>query len=452
MSEAAPSKIVVIEDENEVRDLIEMLLRGAGHEVIASADSAGALELIKREGPDLVLCDIAMPGLDGYGVLSALRADPATENYPVVFLTAHREFTERVRAFKMGAVDYVTKPFTRETLLRKVERILKGLERRVGDEAAGAWRPVTQAANESRRPVAQPAERQAPARAAALPANDAAAAAEDSVDRDPPKLPDSGRRVPDFDPLPEMLRTVLIADDNVVFRKFLSTLLTAEGFTVYEAQDGEEALRIALERRPWLILTDVRMPGVDGFEFCRRVRAHSLISHTPILVLSGWDDYQERYRGLQLGADEFLSKDTPVREVLIRIHLLLQRYSDVGAPSSRRGVLEGGIEVVGAPGILQMWHQGRLSGVCTVRSGTQVFEARFREGEMVGARLGERTGADAVFAFLGWTRGHFRFVPGQVEGGEPLGESFDQLLLEGCRLLDEARRSATSEETAGQSG
>ena len=97
------------------------------------------------------------------------------------------------------------------------------------------------------------------------------------------------------------------------------------------------------------------------------------------------------------------------------------------------------IEVAGAPGILQMWHQGRLSGVCTVRSGTQVFEARFRDGEIVYAGLGERSGAEAVFGFLGWERGVFRFVPGEVDGS-PIGESFDQLLLEGCRRLDEERR------------
>jgi hypothetical protein len=159
------------------------------------------------------------------------------------------------------------------------------------------------------------------------------------------------------------------------------------------------------------------------------------------VFLSGWDDYRDRQRGIQVGADEFLSKQTPVRELLIRIHLLLQRYSDVGAADSRKPVMEGSIEVVGAAGVLQMWHQGRLSGVCIVRSGTLLFEARFRDGEIVYAGLGDRSGAQAVYGFLGWTRGQFRFVPGEVEAGAPIGETFDQLLLEGCRLLDETRHS-----------
>ena len=93
------------------------------------------MELARRENPDLVLCDIAMPGIDGYGVLQALQSDPATARFPVVFLTAHREFSERVRAFRFGVVDYVTKPFNREILIRKVEKVLGGLGRGRG------WRP-----------------------------------------------------------------------------------------------------------------------------------------------------------------------------------------------------------------------------------------------------------------------------------------------------------------------
>jgi CheY-like chemotaxis protein len=262
----------------------------------------------------------------------------------------------------------------------------------------------------------------------------------DDPARDPVALPAGTGSLPPFSALPEMLRTVLIADDNRTFRAFLGDVLTAQGFTVHVAADGEQALQIALDKRPWLILADVNMPQMDGFEFCRRVRSTTLISHTPFVFLSGWDDYRDRQRGLHLGADEFLSKQTPVRELLIRIHLLLQRYSDVGLMSARKPAMEGSIEVVGAAGVLQMWHQGRLSGVCSVRAGTRMFEARFRDGEIVHASLDALAGAPAVYDFLSWQRGLFRFVPGPVDGGEPLGDTFDQLLLEGCRRLDEQRR------------
>src|SRR5256885_3574467 len=158
-----------------------------------------------------------------------------------------------------------------------------------------------------------------------------------------------------FDPLPEVVRDVLSVDDNKAFRRFLSLMLARHGFTVHEAADGEEGLRIALDRRPWLILTDVRMPGMDGFEFCRRVRRHSPIRQTPLLFLSGWDDYKQRYQGLELGADDFVSKETPIKELLIRIQLLMKRYMTLGRRGAGPG-MEGRIEVIGAPGVLQMCH------------------------------------------------------------------------------------------------
>ena len=426
-------RIVVIEDNPDVGALLQSMLHSAGHQVVSTSESKGAVELVRREEPDLVLCDIAMPEVDGYGVLKALQSDPATARFPVVFLTAHREFSERVRAFQMGVVDYVTKPFTRETLLRKVDRILRGIEPRPGAAAAAETEATSEVTE------AEPA---APA------TSTAPAGKTDPPGRDPDSLPPGTGPLPPFGALPEMLRSVLIADDNRVFRTFLREVLVKHGFTVHTASDGVEALAVALEKRPWLILADVSMPEVDGFELCRQVRATTLISHTPFVFLSGFDDYRDRQRGLQLGADEFVSKQTPVRELLIRIHLLLLRYSDA-ASSSRKPAMEGSIEVVGAAGVLQMWHQGRLTGVCTVRSSTQLFEARFQDGEIVYAALGELQGADAVYAFLAWTRGLFRFVPGQVPAGTPVGESFDQLLLEGCRLLDEKRRAA--EPNAGSS-
>src|SRR5439155_5640863 len=140
-------------------------------------------------------------------------------------------------------------------------------------------------------------------------------------------------------------------------------LLQGQGFTVYEAGNGRDALALALDKRPWLILTDIRMPGDDGFEFCRRVRTHSLIRQTPLLFLSGWDDYKARYQGLELGADDFVSKETPVRELLIRIQLTLKRYMSLGRHGARGAGMEGQLEVMGTPGVLQVCHLTRLTGV-----------------------------------------------------------------------------------------
>jgi DNA-binding response OmpR family regulator len=467
MAEREPRKIVVIEDDDEVRGLIRHILKSGGYAVADTGDPARAVELVRTEDPALVLCDISMPGLDGYGVLRELQSDPGTARYPVVFLTAQREFTERVQAFRYGVVDYVAKPFTRGMLLRKVEKLLAERARRSGiaegEGAAPASELVDEVQRESRTGLLTVEGLEGEAKvvmrageiveATAVPAPDDPTARarfeeidvrhEDIASHDPPRLPGAVPTL-SFDALPEVVRDVLIVDDNKSFRKFLSGLLDGQGFKVHEAADGEEGLRIALDRRPWLILSDVRMPGMDGFEFCRRVRSHSLIRQTPLLFLSGWDDYKQRYQGLELGADDFLSKETPIRELLLRIQLLMRRYADLGVRARKGAGMEGQIEVVGAPGVLQVCHLTRLTGTLSAVDGGRRADVRFRDGEIVDAQCEDTWGEDAVFAFLAWTQGRFHFHPGDPGEGVPLGESFSQMILEGCRRLDEARGRTSS--------
>jgi CheY-like chemotaxis protein len=265
---------------------------------------------------------------------------------------------------------------------------------------------------------------------------------------DPPDLPASRGGLPTFDDIPQVLRQVLVVDDNAVFRSFLRALLEGQGFTVHEADNGTTALALALEKRPWLILSDVRMPGDDGFEFCRKVRSHTLIRQTPLLFLSGWDDYKARYQGLELGADDFVSKETPVRELLIRIQLTLKRHMSLGRRGAPGPGMEGQLDVMGAPGVLQVCHLTRLTGVLMVEAGPRWMTIRFREGEIVGATGDGLEGADAVYEFLAWEEGRFHFAPGD-QAGERIGPSFAELVLEGCRRLDEAQRASPSGDAGG---
>jgi CheY-like chemotaxis protein/signal recognition particle receptor subunit beta len=275
----------------------------------------------------------------------------------------------------------------------------------------------------------------------------------------PPPLPTPGvlrsgyveEDMPDFNTVPPMLRTVLIADEDAAFRKYLGMPLAAQGFTIYEAADGSAAWQLAVQNRPWMILADVSMPEVDGFEFCRRVRSHPLLARLPLLFISGSDKYKDRYRALQIGADDFLTKSTPIRELLMRIQLLMTRYSDLSGPGDRKpgmtevaGAFEGRIEVFGAPALLQMCAQGHLTGLFTALAEDAANTAAlmgFREGEIISATAGTATGVDGVYAFLGWEKGSFKFTPGDPGKGQRLAQSVEHLLLEGCRLLDESRKA-----------
>jgi DNA-binding response OmpR family regulator len=430
---------------------------------VTCADPVAAVEVVAKAAPDLILLDITMPELDGYEVLRALQIDPRTAPYPVVFLTGRREFTERVRAFRHGAVDYVAKPFTREILLRKVEKILETLDARAGSVSEtgpqAAQRLMADVTREARSGVLTLHEPEgdhkvvisagAVVEGSAGEASGADSRAEfqelDSrregiVPNDPAALSGQAGDAPDFLSLPESLRSIVIVDDNDALRDFLARLLGRLGLHVHQARDGEQALEIIFAERPWLIVTDTKMPRMDGFELCRRVRSHSLVGHTPVVFLSGWDDYANRYRALELGADEYISKSAPVRELLMRLHLLLARYATLGS-ANEGGRMRGGLDAVGAVGLIQMCHLTRLTGLLSLRSGTRLVEMRWREGEIVAAESDRGVGVPVLHEVLGWTRGFFDFTRCAIAESETLGP-FTQLLLEGCRLLDERRRNA----------
>jgi DNA-binding response OmpR family regulator len=449
--------IVVIDDEGEIRRVLVALLTSGGYHVVETGDPTQAVRVVREAQPALVLCDITMPQLDGYGVLRSLQADPDTAHYPVVFITAHREFSERVRAFRFGVVDYITKPITREILLRKIERVLQDLDRRRGAvEASGAAASdvVASVQRTARSGLLTLQGQEGEARivlqagkvvegSPALPVNPNKAAFQELDPRvegivTPSATAPSEGGLPSFSDLPEVFRAVLVVDDSDDFREFVRRLLCEQGLKVLTARDGEEGLKVALSERPWLIITDARMPRMDGFELCRAVRRHALIGRTPIIFLSGWDDYKQRYQALELGANEYLSKATPVRELLMRVHLTLARFSAM-AHGKQEG-MRGGLDVIGSAGLLQMCHLSQLTGVLTVRSGARLIEVRLRAGEIVGADTDRACGIEAVYELLGWTRGYFEFAPRSPEEQEPLGRCME-ILLEGCRRLDEKREA-----------
>ena len=115
-----PSLVLIVDDEPLNVDLLEQELEAAGYRTLAASGGEAALAQAAAAAPDLILLDVTMPGIDGYETCRRLKADDATRSIPVIFLTALRESFEKVHAFELGAVDYVTKPFETEELLARV--------------------------------------------------------------------------------------------------------------------------------------------------------------------------------------------------------------------------------------------------------------------------------------------------------------------------------------------
>jgi len=131
----------------------------------------------------------------------------------------------------------------------------------------------------------------------------------------------------------EERRTVLIADDDPRLRNLLTWTLEQGHYNVVEAGDGLSALELAHQVHPDLYLLDVGMPGMNGVELCRQLRAESVIS--PILILTGFGSEEDKVAGLEAGADDYQTKPFASKELLARVNALLRRsqvYAGNGAP------------------------------------------------------------------------------------------------------------------------
>src|SRR5437764_5958236 len=120
--------ILVIDDNNDIRENTAEILELAGYKTFTAENGKKGVELATKEKPSVIVCDIMMPELDGYGVLHLLRKNPDTQIIPFIFLTAKTERTDFRKGMEMGADDYITKPFDDIELLNAVEIRLKKLE------------------------------------------------------------------------------------------------------------------------------------------------------------------------------------------------------------------------------------------------------------------------------------------------------------------------------------
>ena len=118
------SKVLLVDDEDSLRKVMRDLLERDGYIVTEARDGVQALDQVDRVGPDIIVLDLNLPGLDGYGVLSHLRSRPATANIPVIVLTAKGDEDNEVRVFELGADDFLTKPFRARALSARLEAVL----------------------------------------------------------------------------------------------------------------------------------------------------------------------------------------------------------------------------------------------------------------------------------------------------------------------------------------
>jgi CheY-like chemotaxis protein len=132
---ATDATVLLVDDEDQLRRVMRDLLERDGYKVIEARDGVEALDQVDRHGPDIVVLDLNLPGLDGYGVLSHLRSRPATADLPVVVLTARGDEDNEVRVFEMGADDFLAKPFRARALTARLQAVLGRTRRATSRDA-----------------------------------------------------------------------------------------------------------------------------------------------------------------------------------------------------------------------------------------------------------------------------------------------------------------------------
>lgn len=233
---------------------------------------------------------------------------------------------------------------------------------------------------------------------------------------------------------------VLVVDDDRLSRQQLVKVLSNHFENIVTAENGLLALGKALEQPPDLILSDVQMPGMDGWQLLRIVRSRSKLANVPFIFLTSLKGDRERLRGYQLGVDEYLPKPVDPNELMARVRGVLTRHQSKFGTVAGGDVLRGELSQVPLSSVLSFIAQERRSGHLLVISGRKLATLAVDSGSLCSVKLAGTEG-DAkarLFRVLDWTDGRFELASSQVDEPDELGTPIPSLLLEWAQAKDEA--------------
>lgn len=267
-------KVLVIEDNIMNMKLVRSLLRLKKFEVIEASDGEMGIKLAAEYLPNLILMDIQLPGIDGLTATSIIKQNPNLRHIPVIALTSHAMRGDDLKAREAGCEGYITKPIDTRHFLDNIIRYL-----RVNENLNDA--PVNQI--------------------------------ESTNNNSDEKKSDSQSRY-----------TILIVDDELRNIKLMTAILSVEPYEILQALNGEQALVMIEKNKVDLILLDVMMPGINGFEVTQLVKTNPATKHIPIILVTALDGRENKQKAMEVGADEFLTKPVNKIEVITRTKSILQ--------------------------------------------------------------------------------------------------------------------------------
>lgn len=256
------ARVLVVEDNPASLDLMVYLLKAFGHTPLSARDGLEGIEVARREVPDLVLCDIQLPGADGFEVCRQLKQSPELQQTPLVAITAYAMVGDRERMLSGGFNGYLSKPINPQTFIADMAPYLR---------TPNVERPIS-ATTTNRTPVE---------------VNGA---------------------------------TVLVVDNSPANIKLSRSILESFGYRIIAASGVEEAMTFLRTGRPDVILSDVHMPVMDGFDFIKLAKADVELRKIPFVLISStvWGG-GERELGLSLGAAQFIIRPIETQDLVDEI-------------------------------------------------------------------------------------------------------------------------------------
>lgn len=233
---------------------------------------------------------------------------------------------------------------------------------------------------------------------------------------------------------------VLVVDDDKTYRELVARVMEEAGFEVVTAHNGFEALSLALKHPPSLILTDVTMPGMDGWHFLRLIRARPTLRRTPVIFLTALNSESERLRGYQFGVDDYLAKPFDNLELIARVERVLERAN--AAEQAAAGGVRGDLAKVSLASLLSLAEMERRTGVLQLEGDGENATLHLRDGAVVRIDLPEPhdqlPGHARFFHVLDWSGGRFELIATDVAAEDVINMQTSYALIEHARRQDEA--------------
>lgn len=222
---------------------------------------------------------------------------------------------------------------------------------------------------------------------------------------------------------------MLVVEDDVFNRRLYARVLQTAGFTVDSAGNGLDALRI-LRASPYdIIVCDVMMPGMDGFELLRTMRAEPALSSVPVMLLTALAEDAHRTRAYELGADVYLTKPIQFDKLVQEVEAAIERVSTSREAGSAPS-LAGRLDCIGPAVILTLLGSMAKSGVVRFQRAAAEGVVKLRDGVPVAADVhGGLQGVSAAALILSWTSGEFRFTEERVTEQDTIHMSVNDLLI-----------------------